>query len=425
VRENILVAAELHQSWSHERDFRPNEVVDALLERIGLSSVADVAADVLPTGLARLLKLARALATEPKVLLLDEPSSGLNEAETGRIGELLGELAQGGCAVVLVEHDVELVMRVCEQITVLDSGRVIAHGAAASIREDRAVQLAYLGADAEADDPRPDRAGAGSNEVSPSGVFQRDSEEDRHVLGSPPALELRGVLAGYGPIEVLHGIGLSVAPGSVLALLGPNGAGKSTTIRVACGLLPLRGGTIRVEGETVQGRPPEWMVHRGVCTVPEGRSIFPNLTVWENLKIWTHQTGVAFDEVITNTFRVFPALEARRKQAAGSLSGGEQQMLAMSRTLAGKPRVLLLDELSMGLAPLIVGGLYEIVAQLAEEGLTILVVEQVAKTALSIADHAAVINMGRIVANGSPDEIESAALDLYLGSSATTQSSFG
>ena len=239
-----------------------------------------------------------------------------------------------------------------------------------------------------------------------------------------PVLELEGVTAGYGAIEVLHGVDLAVEAGMVLALLGPNGAGKSTTIRVASGLLPARSGRVRVEANDVRGRPPERLVHLGVCTLPEGRSIFPNLTVWENLWLWTHQKSLVFDQVVSRTFEVFPALEVRRRQAAGSLSGGEQQMLAMSRVLAANPRVLLLDEISMGLAPLIIGQLYDIVARLAEEGLSILLVEQAAKTALSIAHRAAVITMGRIVATGSPEEIESAALDLYLGSSASAARAF-
>jgi len=175
-------------------------------------------------------------------------------------------------------------------------------------------------------------------------------------------------------------------------------------------------GSLFVNGEDVTNAPAHEMVKKGVCTIPEGRSVFPNLTVTENLLMWTHQ-GTHRDHVLTRSFDRFPRLAARRSQAAGSLSGGEQQMLAMSRALSTGPAVLLLDEISMGLAPLVVAELYEIVEGLAEEGISILLVEQVAKTALSIADTAAVISIGRIVATGSPEEVAQSALDVYLGTS--------
>ena len=359
------------------------------------------------------------------MFLLDEPSSGLNEGETTRIGELLIELAAADCAVVLVEHDVELVMRVCNEITVLDSGKVIAHGPPAAIRSDRSVQLAYLGVEADLEDPAQLPARAASRRFPIEEPPEQDRCGTREGGSRLPVLELEGVQAGYGPIEVLHGVDLAVATGTVLALLGPNGAGKSTTIRAVCGLVPLRGGQIRVEGDEVGGRPPEWLVRRGVCTIPEGRSIFPNLTVWENIWLWTHQKSLSFDEVVSHTFEVFPVLEARRKQAAGSLSGGEQQMLALSRALAAKPRVLLLDEISMGLAPIIIGELYEIVAHLAEEGLSILLVEQAAKTALALPTVLRSLAWVGSSPLGLLKKIESAALDLYLGSSASAAKTFG
>ena len=210
------------------------------------------------------------------------------------------------------------------------------------------------------------------------------------------AMELRDIHAAYEPVEVLHGVSLTVPAGKVVALLGPNGAGKTSTLRVASGRMRPRAGQVLVDGTEVTGTSPERLARRGVCSVPEGRGIFPNLTVAENLRMWTYRGGLAWGQVEQAAYGRFPRLAERRRQLAGTLSGGEQQMLAMSRALSTKPRLLLLDEISMGLAPLIVAELYEVVAQIAAEGFAILVVEQFARTALGVADWAAVMTRGRI-----------------------------
>ena len=230
-----------------------------------------------------------------------------------------------------------------------------------------------------------------------------------------PALELRGIDAGYGPVSVLHGVDLVVPRAGVVALLGPNGAGKSTTLKVASGRLRATGGQLLVAGEDVTRTSAAKLARRGVCTIPEGRGVFPNLTVAENLRMWTYRGGVSRAQVEETTYARFPQLSRRRRQVAGTLSGGEQQMLAMSRALSANPTVLLLDEISMGLAPLIVAELYEIVGQLAAEGQSILLVEQFARTALQVATRAAVMTHGRVVLEGPPEEISDAVLDVYLG----------
>jgi branched-chain amino acid transport system ATP-binding protein len=234
---------------------------------------------------------------------------------------------------------------------------------------------------------------------------------------SPPAgplLELRGLRAAYGPIEVLHGVDLVVPQGSVVALLGPNGAGKTTTLRVTGGLHPATGGDIIMAGRRVNGAKADDLARRGVCTVPEGKGVFPNLTVRENLRMATH-AAVTLAEVEAVAYQRFPRLAERRGQMAGRLSGGEQQMLAMARALTVRPALLLLDELSMGLAPLIVEELYELVATVAQEGVSILVVEQFAQTVLGVADTAAIMLGGRIVQFGSPAEIQAGLSEAYLG----------
>jgi branched-chain amino acid transport system ATP-binding protein len=229
-----------------------------------------------------------------------------------------------------------------------------------------------------------------------------------------PLLELVDVHASYGSIEVLHGVDLSVPEGSVVALLGPNGGGKSTTLKVISGLLPPTHGDVRMAGRVVNGCSPDELARRGLCLIPEGRGIFPNLTVRENLWMMT-QTGASLSAVEEVAYTRFPRLGERRKQLAGTMSGGEQQMLAMARALATDPALLLLDELSMGLAPLIVSELYEIVAQVAQEGVSILVVEQFARTVLGIADWAAIMLHGRVTKVGRPAELEEELSTAYLG----------
>ena len=237
-------------------------------------------------------------------------------------------------------------------------------------------------------------------------------------MTSVPALELRDVRAGYGRIEVLHGVSFTVPSGCVFALLGPNGGGKSTTLQVVSGKIRPTSGCVHVAGSHVNGASPEKLARAGVCRIPEGRGIFPNLTVAENLRIWTYAGDISVDEVQEKSFARFPRLGERRSQLAGTLSGGEQQMLAMSRALVADPAVLLLDEISMGLAPLIVHELYEVVAQLAKEGITILLVEQFARTALAVADYAAVMTQGTVAMIGQPQDVSDFVNEAYLGGAA-------
>jgi branched-chain amino acid transport system ATP-binding protein len=227
-------------------------------------------------------------------------------------------------------------------------------------------------------------------------------------------LELRGIRAAYERIEVLHGVDLTLQAGTVMAVLGPNGAGKTTMLSVIAGLLPATEGDVFLAGRRVNGARADDLACRGLCLVPEGKGVFPNLTVRENLVLATH-TGRSRADIEEAAFSRFPALAARRTQLAGTLSGGEQQMLAMARGLATDPAVLLLDELSMGLAPIIVETLYEKVAVIAREGVSILVVEQFAKLVLDVADQAAIMVQGRVAAVGAPHELAGELSSAYLG----------
>ena len=407
VRENVLVGAEVRKRWARDKAADPEAVVAEMLERIGLTDLADQRVDSLSTGKARLVELARALASHPRVLLLDEPSSGLNEAETSEMAIVLRQVADEGLAVLLVEHDMSLVMGVCDHIFVLDFGEIIASGDPTAIQGNPVVQEAYLGAERETE--AEERLA-----VVPPVRLVGDAPGEPEAPAAVPILEVVDLRAAYGDIDVLHGVDFAMDSGTVFALLGPNGAGKSTTLKVISGLMAPTAGSVALCGRRVIGADADAMARGGVCLVPEGRGIFPNLTVTENLRMATY-TGIDFDAILDSAFSRFPRLAERRTQVAGTMSGGEQQMLAMARGLTTDPALLIIDELSMGLAPLIVAELYEIVAGIAREGVSILVVEQFARTVLGVADRAVIMQHGHVISSGSPQDLEAELSAAYLG----------
>ena len=227
-------------------------------------------------------------------------------------------------------------------------------------------------------------------------------------------LELMEITAGYGTTTVLRDVTLVVPPNSVVALLGPNGAGKTTLLSVASGLLPCRSGAIRLDGRPVHTWTPHQLVRNGICHVPEGRGIFPSLTVTENLRLQALPGREA--EALERSFAAFPRLAERRNQLAGTLSGGEQQMLALSRAYVRSPRVVLLDEVSMGLAPRIVDEIFEFLATLAKQGASLLLVEQYVTRALAISDYVYLLSRGEILFSGEPTELDhSRMFEQYVG----------
>ncbi len=235
-----------------------------------------------------------------------------------------------------------------------------------------------------------------------------------------PLLALTGVEAAYGPVPVLHGIDIEVGADEVVCLLGGNAAGKTTTMKTVIGVVPTSGGTIRFDGTTISGMAPPDIVGRGIAIVPEGRRIFPRLTVQENLDLGAYdrtdgKSAIAAD--LERIFGLFPRLAERRAQLGGTLSGGEQQMLAIGRALMARPRLLLMDEPSMGLAPALVDQVFEIIADIHSRGTAIFLVEQNARMALEVASRGYVLQQGRIVAEGTSDELlaSDAIAEAYLG----------
>jgi branched-chain amino acid transport system ATP-binding protein len=232
-----------------------------------------------------------------------------------------------------------------------------------------------------------------------------------------PVLELRGVRAGYGHVDALLGVDLRVQAGEVYALLGPNGAGKTTTLAVASGQVAPHAGSVALVGRDVTGASADAIARVGVCLVPEGRGVFPNLTVADNLRMATF-TGTPYDVVCERAYAHFPRLAERSRQVAGTLSGGEQQMLSLARALATDPALMLVDELSMGLAPLVVSELYGHVRSIADAGVTIVLVEQFGNDILEVADRAGIMLHGRIQHEGGPAEIGERLAAAYLGEGA-------
>jgi branched-chain amino acid transport system ATP-binding protein len=232
-------------------------------------------------------------------------------------------------------------------------------------------------------------------------------------------LTVEGLSSGYGDLPVLHDVSLSVAAGEVLAVLGPNGAGKTTLLRTIAGEIPARAGSVTFAGETLTGVPPDRIVPHGLALVPEGRKLFPRLTVEENLRLGAYhrEARKLTEDSLAEMYEMFPRLVERREQIAGSLSGGEQQMCAIARGLMARPRLLMLDEPSLGLAPVIVDQVFELIGRLTAGGLTVLIVEQNVGEALALSTRGCVLENGRIVIEGAADELlaDDGLRSAYLG----------
>ena len=232
-------------------------------------------------------------------------------------------------------------------------------------------------------------------------------------------LYIKDLKVSYGGIEAIKGISLNVEKGEIVTLIGANGAGKSTTLRAISGLVPLREGTITYDGQVISGQSPQKIVSEGIGMVPEGRRVFPNLTVLENLRVGAYLRKDDLTPDIEHVYQMFPRLKERSWQMAGTLSGGEQQMLAVGRTMMMRPKLMMMDEPSLGLAPLVIRDIFKIIERLHEEGITILLVEQNANAALRIADSAYVLETGRITMQGTGKELldNPQVKEAYLGKS--------
>jgi ABC-type branched-subunit amino acid transport system ATPase component/ABC-type branched-subunit amino acid transport system permease subunit len=405
VLDNVLVAlrqGRLGNPLAGAAAADDRNAAEALLAFTGYRGPLAAPANGLPHVDRRLVEIARALATRPRALLLDEPAAGLMRSDKAALRILIRRIADLGIAVVLVEHDMGLVMDISDRIVVLDAGSIIAAGAPAEVRRDARVLKAYLG---------------------DGGMRARR----RAVPWDGPRDALLSCLqlsAGYGAAPVLDAISFEVRPGEMVTLLGANGAGKSTVMRAVTGLLRPVTGAIVLDDTRVEHMAAHRIAASGVALVPEGRQVFPELSVLDNIMLGAHtRREVDREAEIAALLRRFPRLRERLASRAGLLSGGEQQMLAIARGLMAKPRILLLDEPSLGLAPAIIDELFDVLAELRDDGVTILLVDQMATLALTVADRGYVLESGRIVRADTADVLahDPALEAAYLGQAEAAQ----
>ncbi len=397
VAENVLVGADLRNRGTalgvaagspgaRRAEASSRAAADAALSFCGIRHLADELAGDLSYGDQRRVEIARALASSPRLLLLDEPAAGMNPTERCKLAELIQKISVHRITVVIVEHDMNLVMGISDEVLVLHRGAVIAAGSPETVQCDQSVIEAYLG------------KGPEQGVAPPLAASARVDPGER---AAPPALAVRNLKIAYGPIEAVHGIDLEIDAGEIVSIIGANGAGKTSTLHAISGVHRAAAGSIEFGGQRIDRWPAHRVAAAGIAHVPEGRRIFTRMTVWENLAMGTYASGaLPGDAELDHVFGLFPVLKERLRQLGGTLSGGEQQMLAMARALVSRPTLLLLDEPSMGLAPQLVARVFDLIGEINRSGVSILLVEQNAQMALRIANRAYVLESGRVRLSG-------------------------
>lgn len=426
IKENVLVGTERARWWTMFADMvRPGRAsagpgrANFALAAVGLHQVDDLLPTELSHGRRRLVGLARALAMAPQLVLLDEPAAGLDDEETALLARQLRALSDEGTAILLVDHDMNLVLDVCDQVCVLDFGQVISEGTPRQVRRDPRVVGAYLGDETQEEDesgqPSGDPVEQEATKPPPAGTVAAHN----FAASGQVIVELAGVSAGYGSVPVIHDVDLQLSSGELVALLRPNGAGKTTILRTVSGIIGPARGAIRVLGKPVPAGHPHQVARRGVAHVPEDRGLFFGLTTAQSLNLAKRGGGGDVDAVLD----YFPPLRALTRRRVGLLSGGEQQMLALAQALLSQPRVLMVDEMSLGLAPVIAQRILPVLRRIARERqMAVLLVEQHVHMVVDLVDRAYVLSRGKVVFECGAGELRERRAELessYLGDPAT------
>lgn len=402
-------------------DTRIDREIDYYRERLG-SRVND-AAFTLSYANRRRTEIARAHISEPTLLLLDEPTAGMNQSETAEVLQQLLYLKAQGHTILLVEHKMDLVTAVSDRVIAMDGGRIIAQGEPDEVRNNPYVVKSYLGKRLGSDDDvnrvRVVSAQANAGVLSKQNALE--SADDAVQIATESALmTLDKAHVYYGQVHALDDVSITVPKGAIVSLLGGNASGKSTTMKTILGLNKIARGRLVYEGDDITKLPTRQRVIKGIAAVPEARRIFPQMTIHENLLIgaFTRNNEKEIAQDVESMYERFPRLKERRNQLAGTLSGGEQQMLAFARALMSHPKLICMDEPTMGLSPRLVEDVLEQIVKLRDElGVSVLMVEQQAELALSIADYGYVLQSGRIRLSGAGQDLlhDPRVQEAYLG----------
>ncbi|HEY3728611.1 MAG TPA: ATP-binding cassette domain-containing protein [Solirubrobacteraceae bacterium] len=410
VLENMLVATQRRESWlrgllrlagSASEKRRAME----LLEFVGIAQLAHEPAGTLSYGQRKLLELASLLVADPAVLLLDEPTGGVNPTLIGQLADRISELNKLGKTILVVEHNMEFVMGLCSRLTVLSQGTALVSGTPQEVRSDPAVLDAYLGGE---DDRSTQRELAEEASESASVTVLPVRTAPRAKLGdSRTLLSLRDVTAGYGGGDILKQVTLDVPRGSITCVVGPNGAGKSTLLSTISGLLRARQGEIVFDGQDVSGLSPKQILARGAAQVPQAHSLFGDMTVRENVEMgaFTVNDRVLVQKRLEAVQELYPIVHDRAHEKAGSLSGGQQRLVEFARCLMLDPALIMLDEPSMGLDPQTRQMVFDMVELMNRQGKTILLVEQNARAGLRLSSYGIVLENGMVRLTGSGREV--------------------
>lgn len=401
VTENLMMVPpgqsgeNLIHAWFHsgqvarEEDIIHEKALE-VIDFLDLGSVADELAGNLSGGQKKLLELGRTMMVDARIVFLDEVGAGVNRTLLRDIGEAIIKLNQErGYTFCMIEHDMDFIRRMCGPVICMAEGAVLATGTAEEVQNNEEVIEAYLGRGLK-NKPRPKMPG--------NRITEKPDRSSCSLIGEK-------IVGGYGGADILKGCTVDVDEGEIAVIVGPNGAGKSTAMKAILGMLETRSGSVRLNGDEISHLSTQNRIAKGIAFVPQTSNVFVSMSVLENLEMGAFLQEDNFDEVLQQIYRLFPTLEEKRDQSAGELSGGQRQQVAVGRALMSQPLVLMLDEPTAGVSPIVMDELFDRILEIRETGVPVLMVEQNARQALSIADMGFVLVVGENRYNGTGEAL--------------------